>query len=951
VFRSVPVARKIQPLVKAIDQTRHQVNQSLASKDPLSQTRLLILDYYAVLTELQQRFEFGDDRRSVGLTLRRDKRTNITIPFCYNESVQSGAPGSRASRITSTKIEFEKCAMIFNYGARLSREGVDAKGVPDTGLTRACQLFREASGVFAYLSTCPDAKSVNNLTPDFSVAVTSWISNLMLAQAQTCVFEKAAASANPPASPESESPDKPKTPVVGPESVAALASGCASLYTKVCNAVASQPALKAALSAAAFPWDAHAQFQRCCFTGAAHFWYAKALAAKHDYGGEIAHLRAAKQFTQSASHFDESVRKSNEALVARKNNFIEVIQQRLSAAERDNDTIYFAQIPSTISPVEPKVLVSPIAFDPKAGLEAALAAEPQQRTLLPRLVELKTLVSASVHSASQDFARKLSAAVDDAVIVADSAIAKIRTELNSLGLPSSLDAVLSMAKAAEAARLAGKGSNGELAGVQFAGIPADMKAQLATYKQNGGIAGLRSYFNSIQSTAVEADSRINALSSALERESAELPAMEAQFGNRWIKPEDQVELKSLRTDLDSITNLLATAAKSNQVVADELTRFSASENAKLLELSEAELDKRFSEIQRAEQQERANAREEARRKQRAELASSEEDANLDIYEILAKRPATVSLKASLDALALYVDQRTTLVQQAREVAEKAKDQCPQALAKCDNEASYGSTLSELEAPVQQILSQLKDNSKAEQLLTDVREKNVAFAAEVKTATSDPSLSSTESKTTQSENFLKSINDALEAQGKLFANLQEGYNFYSQLLEGGIEPLSNKINAHIARRESLRAALIDELQRTLAAFTAPSQGQQQSPSARAGAATSTPSSTATPTASGPQQQPPQNGAAPQGYSQPASYPAAQILQSPFPPQAPAPTPGGYPPQTNAPMGYSPHPPPGFTPNADAYYSPAAQGYAPPPPNFMPPPTGQGYPGYPGYPPRR
>lgn len=233
------------------------------TKAPWDQLKPCMLEYLVQLEQLAQRFPFGEDTRSV---FQRTSKA-VAVPFTYHDSMIN------TQKATSHLIAFEQMSVLFNYGARLSREAVERKPVANTGLKEACQLFKEAAGLFHYLSANEALRGAIGIQGDLTPPVFTFLSKLMIAQAQACFFEMAAATQ------------------ASPEVVAKLAAGCASLFASACGTISALPALKAYFKQTPFAWEAHVEFQRVCFLAAANYWWAKTLAAKFDYGTEIAYLQ------------------------------------------------------------------------------------------------------------------------------------------------------------------------------------------------------------------------------------------------------------------------------------------------------------------------------------------------------------------------------------------------------------------------------------------------------------------------------------------------------------------------------------------------------------------------------------------------------------------------------------------------------------------------------------
>ncbi len=89
--------------------------------------------------------------------------------------------------------QFEACCVLFNAAAALSFEGTsEDRGDPD-GMRRACLAFQQAAGTVSHLRDLVKDSTWTERTVDLSSEFLEAFETLMLAQAQKCFYEKAAA--------------------------------------------------------------------------------------------------------------------------------------------------------------------------------------------------------------------------------------------------------------------------------------------------------------------------------------------------------------------------------------------------------------------------------------------------------------------------------------------------------------------------------------------------------------------------------------------------------------------------------------------------------------------------------------------------------------------------------------------------------------------------------------
>ncbi len=523
-------AKSLKPVCRRIHEKRNLILDQLNQKAPWDQTKPAMLEYLQTLSQLSARFPFGDDtRRKVdGIPAKGSVPQNVTVPFTYVDSLKN-----IVERHTSTNITFEQAGIIFNFAARLSREAVERKPTPNTGLQEACVLFREASGVFEYLSTADSLRSALSLQPDISPAATSFLSKLMLAQAQACFFEKAAGAQSPP------------------NIVATLAAGTASLFAAAGAAINTQPQLKKYLAKAAFAWESHVNFQRSCFMAASNYWWSQHLfKSVFDYGGEIAYLKNALQWGEGAKEFETPLKDTTPSLIANKNKLNEVLKARLAEASQDNDTIYFKPIPSSVTPVEEKVMVKPVPFAPPA-----LAEDTPD--------EFKSLVPSTVRQAANAAVDKLVREMEAVNNEAAAATNTLRAQLHSVGLPASIDALNSSPT-----------------------LPDDVWMQVVDFQRKGGRDALVRALELVQKTGADARERLKQVDSTMRGEEATDADMKEQFADRWKRTALEAPGSEFRKKIDGVASILQSAARSDQTLEKEL----ATVDLTLITKSRAELE-------------------------------------------------------------------------------------------------------------------------------------------------------------------------------------------------------------------------------------------------------------------------------------------------------------------------------------------------------------------------
>ena len=275
-----------------------------------------------------------------------------------------------------------------------------------------------------------------------------------------------------------------------------------------------------------------------CYNAAAHYWYSKGLLADDLYGEEIAHLDRARALLDAASKVEGSLLRN---LADNRGKLLQAIQQRLTAALKDNDTIYMSTVPRPDTVKDPEAVVTvkltpftaPDAVDPYAGLLSPL-----------------------VRQQSDEFRTKLKEAMAKMEREAQESGDYSKATLSSLGLPAALEA-----------------EEGEQ------GLSDDLWGQVSAVQYKGGRDSLEAQIERIDISVREAKSAVQSIVEELSKEKAEDDSMRQQFGSRWNRrPSEQLTAQFSR-DVDIVRKYLQEADKSNAKVKAELERNAAALDA------------------------------------------------------------------------------------------------------------------------------------------------------------------------------------------------------------------------------------------------------------------------------------------------------------------------------------------------------------------------------------
>lgn len=495
-------AKDMTDTLATINNTRIRVMNTCAKHDGDCMASVdLFKQYYGYLSQMSSRFPFGPAQ---GSSFFKKKVSAITVPFPWYDAFRPQKKGS------DVDVNFEKAAMIFNVGAMYSLAGIREDRSNVEGLKKACKLFQQSSGVFAYLSQRPELESV--LTVDLTGHCYRMLSHLMLAQAQACFFEQAVKAK------------------MSAGLIAKLAKGTSVLFNNAYAACDKMP-LKEWLEKTNYKWQRHILYQKFCFLSASHYWQAKAEIEADEYGNEIAQLYQAREVAISArSHEAELI----QGLIDSRSKLQEMIQSRLDAALKDNEEIYHYPVPrGGLKEIEQKFVVTATNFDPEPG--------PEFVNPFAALVSLKThenaaLYTQTLNSIASEMSRENQEATDTA-----------KMHLASLNLPAALEAL-------------GPES----------GLPINVWTKVREVQLKGGYQALAQLQQEVVAAVKEAQAGLQEIRTIIKKEVEDDAEMKTQFGRRWNRvPSAQINASFVK-DADSVDKFLSAAAKSDKEIALEL---------------------------------------------------------------------------------------------------------------------------------------------------------------------------------------------------------------------------------------------------------------------------------------------------------------------------------------------------------------------------------------------
>lgn len=286
-----------------------------------------------------------------------------------------------------SNLNYEKACVLFCIGSVYSQLGCNESRISTDGIRKSCNYFQHAAGCFQLIETeCAADLRVAVQPSDLDTATLRSIVNLMLAQAQECVWQKAVMEH------------------MKHGTIARLAIKVADFY-------------EAALPGAPSDWRVYLEIKSAYLTAVAQYHKANECISNGRYGEEISRLRAAEAYNRKA--LDAIASTYGGIFLARKNNRIqelfandvrlleESIERDLMRAEKDNDLVYLEPVPdaSQLAPILRSEMVRPIApldvTEPTHWLKEV--DESWNHPLFEKLVPFAVHQAASVYRDKKDY--------------------------------------------------------------------------------------------------------------------------------------------------------------------------------------------------------------------------------------------------------------------------------------------------------------------------------------------------------------------------------------------------------------------------------------------------------------------------------------------------------------------------------------------------------------------
>jgi len=328
----------------------------------------------------------------------------IEFPWYPSIGYNTSRPDSKNS------LKFELVNILFNLAALYSQLAINSRATTE-GLKTACNYYSLAAGVLNHLQSTVIPDMMSTSPEEMDPLTLECLEQLMLAQAQECVWQKAVM-------------DRLKD-----LTIAKVAAKVSDYY-----AIAVSFGTKSEIIRS--EWIHHMKAKHFHFMAAAQYRAACDSLEKRRYGEEVARLKDSLDCVTQA--LKES-RYINNAVLADLQTLKDRVSEDLKRAEKDNDVIYLMTVPSKaeLKTIDQVSMVSakipPEVRDPISMLgEKGVLGQPLFTKLVPY----------AVHIAKEAYEERRDRMINQSVIEElENLTVRLHDLLKSLNLPGALQAV------------------------------------------------------------------------------------------------------------------------------------------------------------------------------------------------------------------------------------------------------------------------------------------------------------------------------------------------------------------------------------------------------------------------------------------------------------------------------------------------------------------------------
>ncbi|KIM60503.1 hypothetical protein SCLCIDRAFT_16323 [Scleroderma citrinum Foug A] len=432
---------------------------------------------------------------------------------------------------TQTSIAYEKASVLFQIAATQSAIATSQNRFEAEGTKLSFYYFRACAGMLTYINE----NFLHAPSTDLSREVIKFLVGVILAQGTEVFLEKCI--------------EEKKVHAL----VAKIASQAASMYISLNEEV------KDFQGKGIFDrnWVTLIQIKSKLFPSLAQFYRAQADNKAGNHGDALARFvlaeslakeahRSAPSFSAAFSHVSSTLpADAGSSILERTKSHLQLCTERKNEAQRENDLIYNAVVPSAdvLPHIEKATVATPISIQEVYG-------SPDVQKIIGPDIFLR-LIPLSVHESASVYSEEKAKLVRKEVENAESAEVEARSALEAMGIQGGL----------ERFKVIADGDTEDNA------IPLDVRRWIEDIGVIEGREGVDSLLQELERLKEGVRSELESVSRELEAESHECEAMRIKYDHLWTQEPSAGLNKSLRQDLKSHMTALDAAASSDQQVA------------------------------------------------------------------------------------------------------------------------------------------------------------------------------------------------------------------------------------------------------------------------------------------------------------------------------------------------------------------------------------------------
>ncbi|CAO3682458.1 unnamed protein product [Umbelopsis vinacea] len=438
--------------------------------------------------------------------------------------------------IAYRNLNYEKACILYSIAAMQSQLGNSENRATAEGVRKACMYFQNAAGAFKHLQDVVIPEIRTAPTKDMTTSALNALISLMLAQAQECVWQKAAIDH------------------LRDGTIARLAIQVAEYYDSAYD-LATNSSISGLYPQS---WLSHMQIKTLHFKAAAQFRKATECISQNKYGEEIARLQLADSYVKKGLDMSGSFLSRgsgvSEMVINDLKSLQQIIQSNLARAQRDNDVIYLEPVPSSsaLPPINKSGMVKPMPTteitDPVQLMMENERSHGKMPHALLGLPLFQKLVPFAVHqAASVYFDRKERVLKIDIMGKLEELTAVYQSTLRSLNLPAALQAL-----------------------EQPIGPPPSLIKRADEVKSKGGSTLLYDMIEKVRHLSLKNSELLDQALNALDEELEEDDTLRKQFGEKWPLPKSSELTGQLTAQGKKHRETILSAQKADQTVHQKL---------------------------------------------------------------------------------------------------------------------------------------------------------------------------------------------------------------------------------------------------------------------------------------------------------------------------------------------------------------------------------------------